>query len=86
MSQVTNQQTMQAAVWYAAKDLRVEQVPVPTISDSHEVKVKVAAVVFAAVTYMSMPAGRFLSRWASRTPLAANRRRSLWAMSSLGKW
>lgn len=34
MSQVTNQQTMQAAVWYAAKDLRVEQAPVPTISDS----------------------------------------------------
>ncbi|MCA1770338.1 MAG: 2,3-butanediol dehydrogenase [Halomonas sp.] len=34
---------MQAAVWYAAKDLRVEQVAVPTVRDPHEVKVKVAA-------------------------------------------
>ncbi len=28
MSQSTNQPQMQAAVWYAAKDLRVEHVPV----------------------------------------------------------
>ncbi|MDX1354531.1 MAG: alcohol dehydrogenase catalytic domain-containing protein, partial [Halomonas venusta] len=34
---------MQAAVWYAAKDLRVEQMPIPTINGPHEVKVKVAA-------------------------------------------
>lgn len=27
-----NQSSMQAAVWYAARDIRVEQVPVPTIS------------------------------------------------------
>lgn len=38
-----SQSSMQAAVWYAAKDLRVEQVPVPTINDPHQVKVKVAA-------------------------------------------
>lgn len=37
------QSTMQAAVWYAAKDLRVEHVSIPAISDPHEVKVKVAA-------------------------------------------
>jgi len=43
MSQSTNQPQMQAAVWYAAKDLRVEHVPVPTINDPHAVKVKVAA-------------------------------------------
>lgn len=43
MSQSTNQQQMQAAVWYAAKDLRVEEVPVPTINGPHAVKVKVAA-------------------------------------------
>jgi len=35
--------SMQAAVWYAAKDLRVEQAEVPSIRDPHEVKVKVAA-------------------------------------------
>lgn len=34
---------MQAAVWHAAKDLRVEEIPVPSITDPHEVKVKVAA-------------------------------------------
>ena len=38
-----SQTNMQAAVWYAARDLRVEQVPVPTINDPHSVKVKVAA-------------------------------------------
>nr|WP_290822254.1 2,3-butanediol dehydrogenase [Halomonas sp.] len=35
--------SMQAAVWYAAKDLRVEKAEVPSIRDPHEVKVKVAA-------------------------------------------
>lgn len=43
MNQSTHQQHMQAAVWYAAKDLRVEQVAVPHIKDAHDVKVKVAA-------------------------------------------
>lgn len=38
-----SQTSMQAAVWYAAKDLRVEEVEVPNIRDPHEVKVKVAA-------------------------------------------
>ncbi|MDR5899682.1 2,3-butanediol dehydrogenase [Halomonas vilamensis] len=38
-----SQSKMQAAVWYAAKDLRVEQADVPTLRDPHEVKVKVAA-------------------------------------------
>lgn len=38
-----SQTNMQAAVWYAARDLRVEQVPVPAINDPHSVKVKMAA-------------------------------------------
>ncbi|AOM84074.1 2,3-butanediol dehydrogenase [Salisediminibacterium beveridgei] len=33
---------MKAAVWYKAKDLRVEQVDTPTIKQEHEVKVKVS--------------------------------------------
>lgn len=33
---------MKAAVWYKAKDLRVEQVDEPTIKGDHDVKVKVA--------------------------------------------
>nr|WP_276574024.1 2,3-butanediol dehydrogenase [Halomonas desiderata] len=35
--------TMQAAVWYRARDLRVERVAVPRIEEPHQVKVKVAA-------------------------------------------
>ena len=35
--------TMQAAVWYAARELRVEAVEAPTVQDPHQVKVKVAA-------------------------------------------
>ena len=35
--------TMQAAVWYQARDLRVESIDVPTLQDPHQVKVKVAA-------------------------------------------
>lgn len=35
--------TMKAAVWYCAKDLRVESVEIPTLQDPHQVKVKVAA-------------------------------------------
>lgn len=35
--------TMRAAVWHKARDLRVEDVPVPDISDPHAVRVKVAA-------------------------------------------
>lgn len=34
---------MQAAVWYAARDLRVETVEAPALQDPHQVKVKVAA-------------------------------------------
>ena len=37
------QHTMRFAVWHEAKDIRIEQVDVPTIDDPHEVKVKVAA-------------------------------------------
>lgn len=37
------QQMMKAAVWYRARDLRVETVDVPTLRDPHQVKVKVAA-------------------------------------------
>ena len=35
--------TMRAAVWHQAQDLRVQLMEVPTIRDPHEVKVKVAA-------------------------------------------
>jgi (R,R)-butanediol dehydrogenase/meso-butanediol dehydrogenase/diacetyl reductase len=35
--------TMRAAVWHKARDLRVETVPVPKITDPHAVKVQVAA-------------------------------------------
>lgn len=35
--------TMKAAVWYQAKDLRVESVEVPRLDDPHQVKVRVAA-------------------------------------------
>ena len=35
--------TMRAAVWHAARDLRVETVPIPAIKDPHGVLVKVAA-------------------------------------------
>ncbi|MFM9271191.1 2,3-butanediol dehydrogenase [Halomonas elongata] len=34
---------MKAAVWYRARDLRVENVVVPTLKDPHQVKVKIAA-------------------------------------------
>lgn len=35
--------TMKAAVWYRARDLRVEAVDIPTLTDPHQVKIKVAA-------------------------------------------
>ncbi len=35
--------TMKAAVWHKARDLRIEAVEVPTLKDPHQVKVKVAA-------------------------------------------
>ncbi|SEO73491.1 alcohol dehydrogenase catalytic domain-containing protein [Aquisalimonas asiatica] len=35
--------TMKAAVWYEARDLRVEAVDIPALEDPHQVKVKVAA-------------------------------------------
>ncbi len=35
--------TMRAAVWHKARDLRVEDVPVPELRDPHDVRVKVAA-------------------------------------------
>lgn len=35
--------TMRAAVWHQARDLRVEEVPLPEIADPHSVRVKVAA-------------------------------------------
>lgn len=38
-----NNSIMKAAVWYRAKDLRVESVGVPHVGDPHQVKVKVVA-------------------------------------------
>lgn len=35
--------TMKAAIWYKARQLRVEAVEIPTLKDPHQVKVKVAA-------------------------------------------
>lgn len=38
-----NDSTMRAAVWHKARDLRVEDVPVPELRAPHDVRVKVAA-------------------------------------------
>ncbi|WP_277985017.1 alcohol dehydrogenase catalytic domain-containing protein [Salinicola tamaricis] len=38
-----SEQHMKAARWYRARDIRVEQIEVPTLGDPHQVKVKVAA-------------------------------------------
>lgn len=38
-----NKDTMKAAVWYRARDLRVEPVEIPRLKDPHQVKIRVAA-------------------------------------------
>nr|WP_318153349.1 2,3-butanediol dehydrogenase [Halomonas sp. ML-15] len=40
---MSNKDTMKAAVWYRARDLRVEPVEIPRLEDPHQVKIKVAA-------------------------------------------
>lgn len=65
--------TMRAAVWHKARDLRVENVPVPDLADPHSVKVKVAACGICGSDLHEYAAGPIFIPVDAPHPISADR-------------